>query len=745
MEHRIAIVGFAYGQYGEYYDYGNTELLSTASVVRYDNATDADYQSALVSANTSGSIDSRLTTAVDRLDAEGATKADLGMKMANNIFAQNPVTGNARKRVVVMFTDGYPTSWNGYEYNVADSTISNANDAKNTYGAAVYTVGIFNGADPTASITSGYSYDGDNDTQRTVAANRYMHYTSSNHPSATGLQSSTTGWSNKGYYLTAGSTSALDNIFENIAGEIETGSDVSLDGSAVMRDVLSPYVQYDTTRSSVLKAYTVACTGFDGSTPLWSGTRTNFGVPTVDGQNVDISGFDYSDPDNAVVSVEGTPQGKKLVMVIPIKAVSDTFGGNQVPTNNNELTGTYAGVYYNGEIAEPFHEFPTLDIPINYNIASASQTVYLSNTADLASLMQYATGYTPNGTNNAYVGIAYTLKQGTTTVGTFTIPAGTAAGSVSWSWSSGSGAPVLDDCTPYTLSCTVTPTLSGAYNAASCVPTPQTPTVHVLKPQLTVTANDIWADWHTDVDLNAWALGGAGTIPPTAYVPTLSATWTDSDGHASIPAATGTAPAITDFTSFTYAFTKGATGDAALQTGATYKTGEEDTPFTVALTGFTLRGTAFTNTVANPIGTVTVTYPNSGNHFTLYTNRFDLTVSKTENAPNAYGTQSFQFKLKDEGTLNVPFALGTVGGGLTMSKTFKGLLCGAKTYKVSEDGDWAWRYNTPADKTVAAPTHATSKTDPQTAAQALTFNNTFHNHKWLSDSDGKANIFGANS
>ncbi len=54
--------------------------------------------------------------------------------------------------MVIVFTDGAPTSFNGFEKDVANDAITHAGAIK-TAGATVYTIGIFSGANATSAGT----------------------------------------------------------------------------------------------------------------------------------------------------------------------------------------------------------------------------------------------------------------------------------------------------------------------------------------------------------------------------------------------------------------------------------------------------------------------------------------------------------------------------------------------------------------------------------------------------------------
>ncbi len=204
VDHRIAVVGFASGSNNNL-NYENTELL-TANVVKYNKTTNADYKNALVSVNDNGKLNDIIAGAVKAIDAEGATKADLGLEMASNIFANNPVIDN-RQRVVVFLTDGVPTSYSNFEYSVANVAIQNAYQLKNIYDATVYSVGVF-----------------DRTTSADKNVNNFMNYVSSNYNEVKILNkySNETTSNKNGYYLNVGDVSRLSDVFTSIVEETTT-------------------------------------------------------------------------------------------------------------------------------------------------------------------------------------------------------------------------------------------------------------------------------------------------------------------------------------------------------------------------------------------------------------------------------------------------------------------------------------------------------------------------------------------
>ena len=84
-----------------------------------------------------------------------------------------------RNRVVIVFTDGAPTSFNGFEKDVANDAITHAGAIK-TAGATVYTIGIFSGANAVSTGTEPTDDLGQNSSSLNSACNWFMQQVSSN-------------------------------------------------------------------------------------------------------------------------------------------------------------------------------------------------------------------------------------------------------------------------------------------------------------------------------------------------------------------------------------------------------------------------------------------------------------------------------------------------------------------------------------------------------------------------------------
>ena len=233
-----------------------------------------------------------------------------------------------RNRVVIMFTDGEPNHDNGFDGRVANAAIDKAKTLKNeSYGASVYTIGIFDGA------SVGESLPANNDNGRT---NRYMHLVSSNYPNASSMsEPGTDGAVKNGYYKVARDASSLGSVFTKL-GEAIGKPSINLGSAAVLTDNIAPNfnVPADTT---AVKVYTA---DYDGKNFK---PRTAFNDATVNVANgaVTVSGFNYSENFVSKTAHPGTTDnfGKKLIVEFEITVDRPkTYGGTQPANDGAKIT-----------------------------------------------------------------------------------------------------------------------------------------------------------------------------------------------------------------------------------------------------------------------------------------------------------------------------------------------------------------------------------------------------------------------
>lgn len=197
-----------------------------------------------------GSLADDLKSTVNAIKPAGATQADYGLELADD---QTSGRENAKK-IVVFFTDGSPTSNNGFEEGVAGAAIAAAKSMKDE-GATIYSVGIFSGANPAPDPTN----------SGTSRENKFMHAVSSNYPTASytnqGFIFDNWVWNfgaratNSDFYKAASNAADLKTLFDEISQEItsstglptevQQGYDPSTSGYITFTDQLGDYMKVD--------------------------------------------------------------------------------------------------------------------------------------------------------------------------------------------------------------------------------------------------------------------------------------------------------------------------------------------------------------------------------------------------------------------------------------------------------------------------------------------------------------------
>ena len=362
VNHRIAVVGFATGDYSNnsnYPTYENTELFIGATQYNYNVNASSYYGSAFQEMSTTEGYNNVIASK-NALAARGATYINYGLEMANAILEANPVPdGEKRNRVIVVFTDGQP-GYSGYDQSVADSAITEATTAKNN-GVTVYAVGIFSGADATSA--------GDSEGDNTEKANYFMQNLSSNNGVV----------QDPSYYLSAADADTLNNIFQQISDQIETGgSSTTLSEETVIKDIIAPqFTLPEGTNISDITLETYECTGKSGDSYTWKNNNDDKGATVaINGDQVSVTGFDFAENYVGTVTDNGNVsyQGNKLVISFDVIPKAGFLGGNNVYTN------TLAGVYENSDATTPVLVFnrPQVNVPIDeVSVSVKDKNVYL--------------------------------------------------------------------------------------------------------------------------------------------------------------------------------------------------------------------------------------------------------------------------------------------------------------------------------------------------------------------------------
>lgn len=192
---------------------------------------------------------------INAINPAGATNAAAGMELAQGQISKR----SDAKKIVIFFTDGTPTTQSEFSNGVASDAIAAAKTMKDA-GASVYTIGIFDGANPSADVNT------------TTNENKFMQAASSNYPAAayTYTQYWWGGewkWSfgnraeGSNFYKSASSASELSKIFEDISKEIVKGAGYPTDaregfemsdGYITFDDSLGSYMQVDAFKAIVV-------------------------------------------------------------------------------------------------------------------------------------------------------------------------------------------------------------------------------------------------------------------------------------------------------------------------------------------------------------------------------------------------------------------------------------------------------------------------------------------------------------
>ena len=301
-----------------------------------------------------------LKDAVNKLSPAGATRADYGMEHAQSIITNSG--NNGHNKVVVMFTDGEPTTGTKFENDVANAAITASKSIKDK-GATVYTIGVFGGAEG-KPVTS---WDGVSKT------NKYMHLVSSNYKDATSLTNTgeaTYPTGDKSYYLSAANQNQLENIFQQISQETG-GSSVEYGAETVIKDIVTPYFTMPANTTDI-KLFTAES---NGSVNDWKAPESFNGSVTIQGNTVSVSGFSFKDNwcGNHTASGGTTfHDGKKLIIEFTVSPKEGFLGGNGVPTN-----GANSGVYHENQLVGEFPK-PTVNVPIkDVTVTAQDKNVYL--------------------------------------------------------------------------------------------------------------------------------------------------------------------------------------------------------------------------------------------------------------------------------------------------------------------------------------------------------------------------------
>lgn len=266
---------------------------------------------------------------INAIKPAGATNAAAGMELAQGQTSKR----SDAKKIVIFFTDGTPTTQSEFSNGVASDAIAAAKTMKDA-GASVYTIGIFDGANPSADVNT------------TTNENKFMQAASSNYPAAAYTYTqywwgSEWKWSfgnraeGSNFYKSASSASELSKIFEDISKEIVKGAGYPTDaregfemsdGYITFDDSLGSYMQVDAFKAIVVNNH-VFSDVTETSTDT-ADTYTFAGTTELNGKTVNLGNIVITVTKSSNVATGDKVQVKVPAGLIPLRNfnVNETAG-----------------------------------------------------------------------------------------------------------------------------------------------------------------------------------------------------------------------------------------------------------------------------------------------------------------------------------------------------------------------------------------------------------------------------------
>lgn len=266
---------------------------------------------------------------INAIKPAGATNAAAGMELAQGQTSKR----SDAKKIVIFFTDGTPTTQSEFSNGVASDAIAAAKIMKDA-GASVYTIGIFDGANPSADVNT------------TTNENKFMQAASSNYPAAAYTYTqywwgSEWKWSfgnraeGSNFYKSASSASELSKIFEDISKEIVKGAGYPTDaregfemsdGYITFDDSLGSYMQVDVFKAIVVNNHVFS--DVTKTTTDTADTYTFAGTTELNGKTASLGNIVITVTKSSDVATGDKVQVKVPAGLIPLRNfnVNETAG-----------------------------------------------------------------------------------------------------------------------------------------------------------------------------------------------------------------------------------------------------------------------------------------------------------------------------------------------------------------------------------------------------------------------------------
>ena len=358
----------------------------------------------------------------------------LELAMAQWQSGGNPTTDESRTRAVVVFTDGCP-SWHMsyvFDSDYVAETINNGNTLKSSYGASIYTIGLFNTNDSSWNtlgqpIIDYMNFLSSNFTGVTAACNNYpsrpstsgtaingtVTYSFSNYANleaaraadAYATQAEAVSGNSDYFFMASDDPSSLNSIFQKVANQTGGSANSSLSAATATVDVVASSFDLPSGANTEIYIFTAPYRmNAAGTGPEWGpetlanhsgdvydridadGNILERGLDvddsieySIEGQKISVTGFDYSSnwcgPIKSGNNIIGY-QGHKLIIVIPIQMSENAVGGPNVATNEEG-----SGIYINPDDEDPVVKFVSQHVSLPTNIHINKQNLKVGESA----------------------------------------------------------------------------------------------------------------------------------------------------------------------------------------------------------------------------------------------------------------------------------------------------------------------------------------------------------------------------
>ena len=257
---------------------------------------------------------------VGAIQPAGATRADAGMELAKGQTSKR----SDAKKIVIFFTDGTPTDYNEFSPDVASSAVGHAKEMKDA-GAAVYSIGIFQGADP-ATYPDGQGVSNEN---------KFMHAVSSNYPSATytkawdgykwsfGDRAKGSDGKDATFYKSATNADELKHVFDDISKEISKGAGYPTETSEGYES-RTGYITFDDQLGDYMQVTDLSKLVYNGTVYGCKSKTTDGNVDTYHFSGDVHSGLAAADLKDVVITVtrsDDAAVGDKVQVKVPASLI----------------------------------------------------------------------------------------------------------------------------------------------------------------------------------------------------------------------------------------------------------------------------------------------------------------------------------------------------------------------------------------------------------------------------------------